>query len=148
MEGNLAVFADGDLAWNARDLDGFLAEHADDMTVRRPLSPDPVRGSRWHARDMFALIGAFPDLKIGPLDDEGRVRYKELFGSGDWVTAVRTMRGTHAGELHIGGAVIPPTGRVVEIELCTVARFADSKIVEERQYYDALGLVMDLGAYP
>lgn len=50
-------------------------------------------------------------------------------------------RGTHEGELQ----GIAPTGRSVEVVGCNVVEVADGKIIREREYYDAMSLMVQLG---
>jgi steroid delta-isomerase-like uncharacterized protein len=52
-----------------------------------------------------------------------------------------TARGTHKEELE----GIPATGRQVEVVVCNVIEVRDGKIYREREYYDALSMMQQLG---
>jgi len=43
------------------------------------------------------------------------------------------------------GRIIPPTGKTFELEFCTVARWKDGEIVEEKLFYDQIGLLKQIG---
>jgi steroid delta-isomerase-like uncharacterized protein len=80
-----------------------------------------------------AFTGAFPDLTI-------EIRHQHL--PGDGVSIVEyTFAGTHRGELE----GIPATGRRMEVVACSVAEIRDGQIHRERDYYDTLALMEQLG---
>jgi len=66
---------------------------------------------------------------------------EELFAAGDTVIARWTYRGTHEGEF-MG---IPPTGNKVEFGGIMITRIENGKVVEEREDYDMLGAMQQLG---
>jgi ketosteroid isomerase-like protein len=43
------------------------------------------------------------------------------------------------------GTTIPPTNKSFEVEFCTVAHWQNGKIVEERLFYDLVGLLRQIG---
>jgi len=52
------------------------------------------------------------------------------------------------GRLHTfgpDGKEIPPTGKSFEVEFCTVANWKDGEIVEEKLFYDLVGLMKQIG---
>ena len=49
------------------------------------------------------------------------------------------------GPMVMGGETIPPTGKKIEIDFCTVARWHDGQIVEENLFYDVVGMLTQLG---
>jgi predicted ester cyclase len=51
------------------------------------------------------------------------------------------FRGTHKGTF--GG--IPPTGNRIELCSIIIARIKNGKIIEEREEYDVLGMMQQLG---
>jgi predicted ester cyclase len=55
-----------------------------------------------------------------------------------------TASGTQTGEL----SGIPPTGRSVSADVCNVVEVRDGKIYREREYYDVMGLMQQLGVAP
>jgi predicted ester cyclase len=56
-----------------------------------------------------------------------------------------TVRGTHRGETEEFG---PPTEKQMELEGITIHRFEGGKIAEERERYDNLSLLQQLGLVP
>jgi hypothetical protein len=39
------------------------------------------------------------------------------------------------------GKIIPPTNKSFKVEFCTIATWKDGEIVEERLFYDLVGLM-------
>ncbi|KAA0233539.1 MAG: Aklanonic acid methyl ester cyclase DnrD [Acidimicrobiales bacterium] len=76
---------------------------------------------------------AFPDLSF-----EIRSQYEF---DGDVSVLELTARGTHEAELE----GIPPTGRRVEVVVCNIIEIQDGKIYREREYFDGLSLMQQLG---
>jgi steroid delta-isomerase-like uncharacterized protein len=76
---------------------------------------------------------AFPDLAI-------EIRHEHL--PSESVSIIEyTFAGTHRGELE----GIPATGRRMEVVACSVAEIHDRQIHRERDYYDTLALMDQLG---
>jgi hypothetical protein len=48
----------------------------------------------------------------------------------------------------LNGQMIQPTNKKFHIEFCTVARWKNGKILEERLFYDLLGMMIQIGAVP
>jgi steroid delta-isomerase-like uncharacterized protein len=96
-------------------------------------------GVEWRGVDAVlasveAFTRAFPDLAI-------EIRRHHL--PGDGVSIVEyTFAGTHRGELE----GLAPTGRRMEVVACSVAEIRDGRIQRERDYYDTLALMEQLGA--
>ena len=78
---------------------------------------------------------AFPDMsfEIRGIHEAGKVSVMEF-----------TARGTNTGEL-MG---TPPTGRPVEIRVCNLIEVKDGKIVAERDYWDQMSMMQQLGLVP
>jgi steroid delta-isomerase-like uncharacterized protein len=66
---------------------------------------------------------------------------EELFSAGDKVVTRWTFKATNEGEI-MGS---PPTGNKVEIGGILITRIENGKIVEEREEYDTLGEMQQLG---
>jgi steroid delta-isomerase-like uncharacterized protein len=119
-------------AVNARDL-GRLREiyHADCVYV----TGDGVeqRGVDAVLAAVSTFTGAFPDLAI-------EIRRQHI--AGDDVSIVEyTFAGTHRGELE----GIAATGKAIEVVACSVVEVRAGRIAEERDYYDTLALMTQLG---
>jgi predicted ester cyclase len=67
-----------------------------------------------------------------------------MIAEGNKVVWRYTVRGTHQGEF-MG---IAPTGKSITLTGILVSRFADDKVVEDWNNYDALGLMQQLGVIP
>ncbi len=46
------------------------------------------------------------------------------------------------------GKTIAPTNKTFELEFCTVAHWQNGEIVEERLFYDQVGLLKQIGVMP
>ncbi|HUF32525.1 MAG TPA: ester cyclase [Acidimicrobiales bacterium] len=78
-------------------------------------------------------LSAFPDLAF-TIDHQ--------FSPNESTSVIEmTARGTHQGELE----GIAPTGKTVEMLGCNVIEIADGKILREREYFDSMALMVQLG---
>lgn len=84
---------------------------------------------------MASLLAAFPD---------GRWTIEDQVAEGDKVVTRFSFTGTHQGEF-MG---IAPTGKRVTTSGMVIDRIVEGKIVEEREEWDALGMMQQLGAVP
>lgn len=75
---------------------------------------------------------AFPDMKL---------EIKQMTVSGNIVTIEFICHGTHRGELF----GVAPTNRQVRIPVCNIVEFRDGKVYAEREYFDTLFLMQQLG---
>ena len=82
---------------------------------------------------MFA--NAFPD---------GRIDVQSIHAAGNVAIVEFTGRGTHKGDL-MG---IAPTGRQISIPVCNVVEVRDGKIYAEREYFDMMHMMQQLGVAP
>jgi steroid delta-isomerase-like uncharacterized protein len=78
------------------------------------------------------LHSAFPDINFS---------IEELIAVGDKVICRYIMSGTHQAEFQ----GIPATGNKVEISGIIISRIENGKIVEEREEWDMLGFMQQLG---
>jgi len=81
------------------------------------------------------MFGAFPDMQA---------MEEDLFADGDKVVTRRILRGTHQGEF-MG---IAPTGKAVTAGGVGLSHLSAGKIKEQWVYFDALGLLHQVGAKP
>jgi steroid delta-isomerase-like uncharacterized protein len=116
--------------WNEGNLDVIDEALAADAIVHDVLSGD-VHGPEGLRRLMAAWRAAFPDLQI---------EIHDQIGQGDLVVTRYTASGTHQGVL----GPRAPTGRRVAAAGVSIARFADGKIVEVWETWDALAVVREL----
>jgi steroid delta-isomerase-like uncharacterized protein len=92
----------------------------------RPMSREEV------IEEMRMIWTAFPDCIWN---------IEELVAVGDLVVSRTIVRGTHKGPF----MDIPPTGNKFELNLINMSRLKNGKIIEEREDYDSLGLMQQLG---
>ncbi len=78
-------------------------------------------------------LAAFPDLSF---------EIKAVYTQDDIAIAEFVCRGTHTGEL-MG---LAPTGKGIELNVCNVIEVRGGKAYREREYYDAMALMVQLGA--
>lgn len=57
-------------------------------------------------------------------------------------TFTGTMKGPMKGA---DGKEIPPTNKKFKVEFCTVAHWKDDEIIEEKLFYDLVGLMRQIG---
>jgi steroid delta-isomerase-like uncharacterized protein len=95
----------------------------------QPESPEGIKA----VVSMFR--GGMPDLRVN-IDD--------MIAEGDRVAVRYKIEGTHEGELF----GVPPTGRRLSIESCTVEQVSDGKIREHWRVTDTLDMMQQLGAIP
>jgi predicted ester cyclase len=115
-------------AVNDRTLRGRASELPDPEFVRHDLvSLFPDSHGQSGASDFLGMIiGAMPDF---------RIEIVEVFPSGDRVTALLRMHGTHTGGPLLGR---PATGRVLSAPAIFVYRVRGGRLVEGWQMVDGL----------
>lgn len=140
VEENLELMITLDDAWNAQDWETFNKRHAEETTVYWPGQPEPTRGRKAHKEEAIEFYKTFPDNHV-----ENRP-YKVLFGQGDWTCSVAVLSGTMKGPMKTpDGKEIPPTNKKFKVDFCTVAHWKDGEIVEEKLFYDLVGVMRQLG---
>ena len=75
---------------------------------------------------------AFPDMIL---------EIKHMNVAGETVVTEFVAHGTHKGEM-MG---IEPTNRKIAMPVCNITEFRDGKIYAEREYFDAMYLMQQLG---
>ena len=100
-----------------------------------PTEPEPIRGPAGLKAQLEKYIAAF---------EGAHVTVDEQVAEGDIVATRWTARGTHTGEI----AGVAPTGKEVTVTGLTISRVENGQVVEERSVWDALGMLVQLGAVP
>jgi ketosteroid isomerase-like protein len=140
MMQNLELMRTLDDAWNAQDWDTFEKRHTEDTVVWWPGQPEPTRGRVAHKAEAIEFFKTFPDNHLI------NHPYKVEISSGDWTCTVADFRGTMKGPMKgADGKTIPPTNKSFHIEFCTVARWQNGEIVEEKLFYDLVGMLKQIG---
>jgi steroid delta-isomerase-like uncharacterized protein len=125
--------------FNTKDHDAIEALAAEDFKLIDVASGETFQGREGARRNAEGWLNAFPDAKIELLN---------VVASGDWAVGEAVGRGTHSGPLRTPGGEVPPTGRPMELHFCSIIKVRDGKIVEERDYYDAMTVARALGMMP
>ncbi len=129
-----------DDAWNSQEWDIFEERHADNVAVYWPGQPEPTRGLHNHREESVEFFKIFPDnhLVNNP--------YKILFSKDDYTCSVADFTGTFKGPMKgLDGKMIQPTNKKFHLEFCTVAHWESGKILEERLFYDQVGMMKQIG---
>jgi SnoaL-like polyketide cyclase len=72
--------------------------------------------------------------------------YKISFSKDDYTCSVADFTGTFRGPIKgLDGTIIEPTNKKFLIEFCTVAHWKNGKIIEERLFYDLVGMLVQIG---
>ena len=123
-------------AFNARDRAAMRELYASDATILNPDSPIAMTVDEMIS-GFDASLSAFPDA---------RVSLGSVLADGDDVVFEMTWTGTHEGPLEMpDGSELPATGLTVSFPVAVVLETADGLIRRERQYYDNLGILDQLG---
>ncbi|NOZ28127.1 MAG: ester cyclase [Chloroflexi bacterium] len=134
VEQNKALLRRGLLdMWSTGDL-SILEELIAPDYVMHDVAGD-FRGIEAYKQFLNLYRGALQDLRF-TIDDQ--------VGEGDLLATRWTSSGTHQGEL-MG---IPPTGKLIAGMGIVFSHIVNGKAVEEWGYWDAFGLLQQLGAAP
>jgi len=122
--------------FNAHKLDIWDEVCAGDFINHDPGLPTPD-ANLVTIKQMIAqlMFGAFPDMQAIEQD---------LIVDGDKVVTRRILRGTHQGAF-MG---VAPTGKTVNVGGVWLSHLSNGKIKEQWVYFDALGLLHQVGAKP
>jgi predicted ester cyclase len=129
-----------DDAWNSQEWDIFEERHADNIAVYWPGQPEPTRGLHNHREESVEFFKIFPDNHLA------NNPYKILFSKDDYTCSVADFTGTFKGPMKgLDGKMIQPTNKKFHLEFCTVAHWENGKILEERLFYDQVGMMKQIG---
>lgn len=123
-------------AFNTRDTAAMRRLYRSDATITNPDSPIPMSVDEM-INGFDAALLAFPDARIslGPVVAEG-----------DNVAFEMTWTGTHQGPLVMpDDSELPATGLTVSFLVAVMLETNEGQIRRERQYYDNLGILDQLG---
>lgn len=141
QEKNKELMTTLDNAWKSQDWDTFNQRHADNVAVFWPGQPNPTRGVDNHRQESIEFFKIFPDNHL--INNP----YKMLIAEGDYTCSVADFTGTFQGPMKgLDGKMIQPTNKKFHLELCTVAHWQNGKILQERLFYDQVGMLKQIGA--
>jgi ketosteroid isomerase-like protein len=139
-QNNLELMRTLDDSWNAQDWDTFEKRHSRDTTVFWPGQAEPTRGRDNHKAESIEFFKTFPDNRLI------NHPYKVEIAQGEWTCTVADFTGTMHGAMKgPDGKLIAPTNKKFHIEFCTVAHWKNDEIVEEKLFYDLVGLLKQIG---
>jgi len=120
---------------NARDLEGFAGQLADDF-VEHEVTPG-LAPTKDGVKTFFQMqLAAFPDLRMDAED---------VFASGDKAVARVRYTGTQRGEFN----GMPASGKIADVQLIDIFRFDDDgRIREHWGVIDLLSMMQQLGFVP
>ena len=139
---NLELMKTLDDAWNAGPesplWNTFMKRHKENVAVYWPAQPDPTRGRHNHDVEARSFFKSFNNKLVNN-------PYKIAFGDehhtctvADWTVSMKKpMKGAD-------GNMVQP-GKTAKLEFCTVATWNNGEIVEERLFYDVIGMMKQLG---
>jgi hypothetical protein len=139
---NLELMKTLDDAWNAGpgspQWETFRKRHKEDVAVYWPNQPEPTRGRHDHDIEAVEFFKNFNNRLVNN-------PYKIAMGEGDYTCTVadwtvslkKPMKGAD-------GKMVQP-GKTAKLEFCTVATWKNGEIVEERLFYDVVGMMKQLG---
>jgi len=145
VQRNLELMKTLDDAWNAGPKsplwETFRKRHTENVAVYWPGQPLPTKGRHNHDVEAVEFFKTFPDNHL--INNP----YKIFFGQGDYTCTVADFSGTMKGPMKTAdGKTIPATNKSFHVEFCTVAHWNDKgEILEERLFYDLIGLMKQIG---
>lgn len=101
---------------------------------------DPTRGRANHRTESFEFFKTFPETRLI------NHPYKIEIAQGEWTCTVADFTGTMLGPMKgQDGKMIAPTNKNFHIEFCTFAHWKNGEIIEEKLFYDLVGLLKQVG---
>jgi steroid delta-isomerase-like uncharacterized protein len=125
--------------FNTKDYDAIEALVSDDFKLIDCATGETYEGPEGARRNAEGWLVPFADVSVELLN---------VVKAGDWAVAEAVGRGTHSGPMQTPMGEVPATGKQMELHFCSIIRVRDGKIVEERDYYDAMTIVNQLGLMP
>lgn len=123
--------------FNNQKWDRLSESHAENIVVTWP-DGHQTRGLGQHMEDLRAMFVYAPDTKIRS--------HPIKFGCGEWTCVTGTLSGTFSGPMRTpDGKTIQPTGKQFKIPMATIARWEDSRMVEESLFWDNLAFLRQIG---
>jgi steroid delta-isomerase-like uncharacterized protein len=113
----------------------LVDEHIATNFVLHDPSSREVQGTEGYKQYVTIYRTAFPDIHF---------IVEDQIAEGNKVATRWTATGTHQGEL-MG---IPPTGKLCTVTGISIGRIAGGKIQESWSYWDAMGMLQQLGVVP
>ena len=91
-----------------------------------------------HVDELKAMFVFAPDTKVA--------EHPVKFGSGEWTCVIGRAEGTFIKPMPIGGSkFIPPTGKKFSMQMVTIGKWKEGKMVEEYLFWDNAGFAKQIG---
>src|SRR3972149_7340132 len=137
VEENIKLINMGTKAINDHDFEALEKLYAADAVAIMPESPEPIKGSKEIAALGRQYLESFPDAHME--DDL-------VIGQNDWVCMAGSWSGTNTGPLTMpDGTTLSATNKRIKVPMCILFKVKDGKVVEERDYYDQMSFMTQLG---
>ena len=117
--------------WNAKNPSLIDELYSDDCVIYTP--DGEVRGIEGSKRLYQTYTSSFPDV---------RFEIQQIVAESDMASAQLLFTGTHKGPL----GKIPASGNFVKVANNCFFRFADGKLVEQKDVWDSLSLMRQINA--
>lgn len=111
--------------WNNRNTDLVDEIYSPDFVRYMPPPTGDVEGREAFKQYLAQTFGDYPERLQVTIDD--------IIVEGDRRTIAYTFQGTHT------------SGVQLTFKGCSIARYVDGKLVEEREYWDMLGVLQQFG---
>jgi steroid delta-isomerase-like uncharacterized protein len=117
------------------------AQVAGDLNTPDAVWTSVPAGASFHGPDGYqqfisVWLTAFPDAKV---------EVKNIAAGDDFAVAQFIGRGTHRGPLKTPAGELPATGKPMAVEFCEVYALKGNRIAGCQLYFDAMGLMKQLG---
>ena len=120
-------------AIDAKNYDSLKSMMADNHQFTNPVTPTPLSAAE-HIGMIQQMMASFT----------GTHTIEQTICEGDWVVTRGRWSGTHTGEFN----GIPASGKPVNFSMCDVMHVVNGKLVEEYMEWNAMTLMMQIGAMP
>jgi uncharacterized protein YifE (UPF0438 family) len=128
-EEDLQLLVTLDDPWDAQEDDNFNHLQAENI-VAWPGEPFPETGRHDHQAEAVIDNGPYP----------------VVFSQGDWTCTLARLTGTTNDSMRgLDGNMIQPTNQKFEIEVCIVTCSKKGEIVEQKVFYDLVGMQKQFG---
>jgi uncharacterized protein (TIGR02246 family) len=125
-------------AWNAQDLDGIIALHADDGSFQLHVpGGEPVEGREAIGEAFAGFLAQLPDVRFEP---------RHLRAGPDFWVLESAMTGTVAAPFDVDGEQLDAPGARVEVDCVDVIAIRDGLVHSKDTYLDALTFQRQLEA--
>ena len=124
-------------AVNARTVAKIAAElNTSDAAWTSVPAGATFRGPDGYQQFLGVWLTAFPDAKV---------EVKNIAAGDDFAVAQFVGRGTHRGPLKTPAGDVPATGKPMVVDFCEVYSLKGGRIASCQLYFDAMGLMKQLG---